>query len=451
MNIHQPQGFDKYVIKNPANGDYRLNRSIFTDPELFEREMKYIWEKVWVFIGHESQVKKKRDFFTSYIGRQPILVTRDKAMDINVFINACRHRGAKVCKLKKGNQGIFACPFHGWVYGANGDLQAVTKETEGGYPDQFDKSKLGLTRVARMENYRGFIFASLNENVMPLSEWLGETTRIIDMLVDQSPEGLEVLKGSSTYTYGGNWKLQAENGVDGYHVGTTHFNYVATMKHRAELNAKGNKTKAMDAASLGKLAGGYFDFGHGHTLLWSDWSNPEDRPIYARKDELEAKYGPELTNWMIGRLRNQLIYPNVFLMDQMSSQIRMFRPIAVNKTEVTIYVIAPVGEASEQRRNRLRQYEDFFNASGMATSDDLSEFEGCQEGSMGHASPYSDISRGALQQVDGPNAYADEIGLKPYSSGAKIEDEGIFLAQYGNWLKLMTQGALEDDKQIAAE
>ena len=38
------------------------------------------------------------------------------------------------------------------------------------------------------------------------------------MIVDQSPEGLEVLRGSSTYTYDGNWKVQAENGADGYHV-----------------------------------------------------------------------------------------------------------------------------------------------------------------------------------------------------------------------------------------
>jgi benzoate/toluate 1,2-dioxygenase alpha subunit len=83
--------------------------------------------------------------------------------------------------------------------------------------------------VPSVENYRGFIFASLDPNAPPLTEWLGDTTRIIDMLVNQASDGLEVLKGSSTYTYNGNWKLQAENGVDGYHVGVVHWNYVATM------------------------------------------------------------------------------------------------------------------------------------------------------------------------------------------------------------------------------
>ena len=70
-------------------------------------------------------------------------------------------------------------------------------------------------------------------------------------------------------------------------------------------------------------------------------------------------------------------------MDQMSSQIRVFRPVAVDKTEVTIYCIAPVGESDEDRYHRLRQYEDFFNASGMATPDDLAEFSAAQQGASG--------------------------------------------------------------------
>lgn len=65
-------------------------------------------------------------------------------------------------------------------------------------------------------------------------------------------------------------------------------------------------------------------------------------------------------------------------MDQMGTQIRMFRPLSVDRTEVTIYCFAPVGEAPELRAKRIRQYEDFFNASGMATPDDLTEFNESQ-------------------------------------------------------------------------
>ncbi|MFX7879339.1 benzoate 1,2-dioxygenase large subunit, partial [Acinetobacter baumannii] len=75
-----------------------------------------------------------------------------------------------------------------------------------------------LTRVARFQNYRGFLFGSLSEDVLPLEEYLGETRVIIDQIVDQAPNGLEVLRGNSSYLYDGNWKMQMENGCDGYHV-----------------------------------------------------------------------------------------------------------------------------------------------------------------------------------------------------------------------------------------
>lgn len=57
-------------------------------------------------------------------------------------------------------------------------------------------------------------------------------------MVNQSPTGeLEVLQGKSSYTFAGNWKLQNENGLDGYHVSTVHYNYVSTVQHRQQVNA----------------------------------------------------------------------------------------------------------------------------------------------------------------------------------------------------------------------
>lgn len=113
-----------------------------------------------------------------------------------------------------------------------------------------------LTKVARFENYRGFLFGSLNADVKPLEEYLGEARKMIDMIVDQADQGLEVLRGSSTYTYDGNWKLQAENGADGYHVSSVHWNYVATTAHRTE-DGKEDQIKATDASKWSKQRGGF--------------------------------------------------------------------------------------------------------------------------------------------------------------------------------------------------
>ncbi|KMO31348.1 benzene 1,2-dioxygenase, partial [Methylobacterium tarhaniae] len=280
------------------------------------------------------------------------------------------HRGAMVCRHKRGNKATFTCPFHGWTFSNGGKLLKVKDPEGAGYPESFNRDgSHDLTKVARFENYRGFLFGSLNPDVKPLTEHLGQATRIIDMIVDQSPDGLEVLRGSSTYVFDGNWKLQTENGADGYHVSATHWNYAATTSRRKESHVV-DKTRAMDAGGWAKQGGGFYSFEHGHLLLWTTWANPEDRPNWDRRGELAEQHGQAMADWMINRSRNLCLYPNVYLMDQFSSQIRTYRPIAVDKTEVTIYCIAPKGEAPDARARRIRQYEDFFNASGMATPDD---------------------------------------------------------------------------------
>ena len=221
------------------------------------------------------------------------------------------------------------------------------------------------------------------------------------MLVDQSPEGLEVLRGSSTYTYDGNWKVQAENGADGYHVTATHWNYAATTARRGT-GESANQTKALDAGGWGKSGGGYWSYPHGHLCLWTWAANPQDRPLWDRMDELKEQFGEAKGEFMVKGTRNLCLYPNVYLMDQFRTQIRHFRPIAPDKTEVTIYCIAPKGESAAARAHRIRQYEDFFNASGMATPDDLEEFRSCQLTFRATAAPWNDMSRGAEHWLTGP-------------------------------------------------
>ena len=435
----------------PEEGIIRANRTIFTDEDLFELEMKYIFEGNWVYLAHESQVPEIGDYFTTTIGRQPVVITRDKEGELNCLINACSHRGAMLCRRKTDNRKTLTCPFHGWTFSNNGKLLKVKDPRGAGYPEQFNtEGSHDLRKVARFESYRGFLFGSLNPDVVPLTEHLGDATKIIDMTVDQSPEGLEVIRGASTYTYDGNWKLQAENGADGYHVSATHWNYAATTARRSSGESK-NETRAMDAGTWGKQGGGYYSFPHGHLLLWMWWGNPEDRPLFEKREQLAAELGEKKAEFMVGASRNLCLYPNVYLMDQFSSQIRHFRPISVDKTEVTIYCIAPKGESDAARANRIRQYEDFFNATGMATPDDLEEFRSCQKTYMATKAPWNDMTRGSMHQVDGPDEVAKGIGLdNVLSSGARTEDEGLYPIQHGYWLNSMNS-ALESEKELASE
>ena len=424
-----------------AKGLYRHNRESFTNPELFELEMKYIFENNWVYLAHESQITEANDYFTTHIGRQPIFIARNKEGELNAFINACSHRGAQLCRYKKGNKSTYTCPFHGWTFNNSGKLLKVKDVKGAGYPEQFNtEGSHDLKKVARFESYKGFLFGSLNLDSSSLEDYLGDTKKIIDQMVDQAEFGLEVIRGASTYTYDANWKMQMENGADGYHVSSVHWNYVATMGNRKE-----DGVQAVDPNGWSKSIGGVYGFENGHMLLWTKMLNPEVRPLYSQLDRLNAELGEERTNFIVNETRNLALYPNVYLMDQFSTQIRVVRPISVDKSEVTIYCMAPKNEPAADRALRIRQYEDFFNVTGMGTPDDLEEFRSCQESYLAKAMPWNDVSRGAEHWVYGPDEHATAMGINPKLSGIRTEDEGLFLMQHQYWAETLKEALAKEE------
>ena len=436
------------VIEDKASGVYRCRRDIFTDEALFELEMKHIFEGNWVFLAHESQIPEPGDYFTTWIGRRPIVITRDKGGELHGLINACAHRGAMLCRRKHGNKGSFTCPFHGWTFSNTGKLLKVKDGKTGDYPPAFNTDgSHDLTRLPAFANYRGFLFGSLSGDVAPLEEHLGGTRAVIDQIVDQAPDGIEVLRGNSSYLYDGNWKLQIENGADGYHVSSVHWNYSATMGHR---NYEAEGTQTVDAAGWSKSVGGVYAFENGHILLWTDLINPEVRPIHAHREALAERLGQTRADHIVGQTRNLCLYPNAYLMDQFSTQIRVVRPIGIDRTEVTIYCFAPKGESAAERTLRIRQYEDFFNVSGMGTPDDLEEFRACQVGYAGADDLWNDLSRGAVHWIDGPDENARAQGFGPILSGERSEDEGLFVRQHEYWARALTRALTREAPHEAA-
>ena len=432
-----------WLINDAAKGEYKLAREVFTDPALFELEMRHIFEGNWIYLAHESQVAAPHDFLTASIGRQPVLLTRQADGQLGCFINTCAHRGARVCREKRGNQKIFSCGFHGWSYDGTGALVNVTDEKQGAYPETFDRANLGLRPAARVESYRGFIFASLNPDVLPLTEYLAGARAFIDLFADQSENGYEVLRGATRYTYKGNWKLQAENGLDGYHVATVHANYVMTTRRRVAGESR-NDTKVGDLSGIARKPGGFIAFEHGHALLWFDYPNYRDRPNFEHYEDYQKNFGPQRTQWMCERFRNLLLFPNVFLMDQTSTQLRIIRPVSVNETEVITYCIAPAGESAEMRALRIRQYEDFFNASGMATPDDLTEFNNCQIGFTGRGAKWNDMSRGAARWIKGAAEQGHILGFDARMTGTETADEGLYITIHEDWLSRMKKAVAHE-------
>ncbi|MEL0083430.1 MAG: aromatic ring-hydroxylating dioxygenase subunit alpha, partial [Gammaproteobacteria bacterium] len=396
-----------------------------------------------VFLCHESLIPENNDYYSTKIGRRPILVTRDDQGQINAFINACSHRGAQLVRTDRGNQKFLTCPYHGWVFDSAGRCVDVRDQDRGHYTQRFKDDDHALRALAHVESYRGFVFGSLSEQASSLVEHLAEARHFIDLIIDQTDEGQEVIPGASRYVHVGNWKMQPENGIDGYHAMATHGNYfkliaTAPVRHAKDKEAAKQLKRPFDEKALmGKS--GWYDLGNGHTVMWLTFPMPENRPIYSRYQELIDKHGEGRAKWMVERQRNLVIYPNLLLMEHVSTQIRVIQPRSADETAVQIYCLGTKGESQAERTLRIRQYEDFYNASGLATPDDLVNFDACHAGFLGGEGEMVDgYARGMDNLVEQPDYAAKELGITPVAGGEDAEDETLMVGQHRQWLKLMT-------------
>ena len=81
----------------------RVHRSVYADPAIFELEMERVFGRAWLLLGHESQVRAPGDYYTTRMGREPVIVVRKSAEEIAVLVNRCMHRGSTVCAEGRGN------------------------------------------------------------------------------------------------------------------------------------------------------------------------------------------------------------------------------------------------------------------------------------------------------------------------------------------------------------
>ena len=348
-----------------------------------------------------------------------------------------------MCPFKQGNRKLHVCRYHAWSYDSGGRNVAIPERAAGQYPEAFDDADHDLIPVARLDSYRGFIFASLAADVPKLDDFLGDTRPFLDLVVDQSPTGqLEVVPGEVTYTFDANWKLQFENGLDYYHFGATHASYVDILKKRAAV-APTDAGFSKEDPSEGE-AQGSFSFDYGHAVMWSiKQAALYGRPLASDPTILAAarsRVGPERVKWML-RQRNLTIFPNLQVIDISSAQLRTWRPLAANKTEMVSHCLAPVGESAAARALRIRNYEDFFNPSGLASSDDNVMYEFCQAGyEAEQAGNTLGYLRGAAGSGMENGRHTAELGISPAEKAlgtVTFGDETNFYAGYREWRRLI--------------
>jgi phenylpropionate dioxygenase-like ring-hydroxylating dioxygenase large terminal subunit len=419
----------------------RVHRSIYTDAAIFDLEMERIFGRAWLVLGHESQVREPGDYFTTRMGREPVVVLRHEDGSVRVLVNRCAHRGAMVCAEGRGTLERFVCPYHGWSYDRAGELKAVPFSA--GYA--FCKlSELRLAAVARVATYRGFIFASLAAGGETLEDFLGPAKASFDDFVDRAPGGeLQVAGGVFKHTYNGNWKLMLENHLDGAHPAWVHASSVAVARNAPEpggerysdiavrqMRQNGAPDAVWEATGIWTTPRGHGYMGdyHDDDRLVAGLGNPV---FDEYRHRLIADLGEERADQILRvTLWNTIVYPNCSFMSQFR-QLRIIHPLAVDRSVVYTYSFRMPQAPAQMFRDTVA-FANVVNGTGSwVLTDDLEVYERIQRGLASAAPEWVYIGRGYGRDIDDGST----------QRGASGTSEVFIRGQMRAWLDYMTRDA----------
>ena len=402
------------VIDDGERGIFRYHRSSFTSPEVLELERDRIFDRCWLYLGHESEVEKPGDFRRRKVAGRPVFFVRGDDDRIRVFLNACPHRGAQVCRRDEGNAKIFQCFYHAWTFNRGGEL--LRRPDEAGYSQQPDRTEMALRPPPRVDSYRGFYFISFNPHIEDLRTYLAGAREYLDLIADQSEVGLKISRGSNKYTVQSNWKLLVENAMDAYHLlplHATYFDYISDL------------VKDIPGESVFKnwSPGVVRPLGNGHVVQESSgqtgrtvayWhpSMGEDtrEEIESIRRRLVERHGEERARRIAEKNRGLLIFPNLFINDFIFTIIRVFDPTVPGRTECDAWNLVPGDHSPNLVAARLDNFITFLGPGGLGTPDDTEAAESCQIGAQAGEMAWSDLSKG-MHRV---SSTADELSIRAF-------------------------------------
>ena len=416
---------DPLILDDKEQGVFRVNRATMTSEAIRALEMRRVFDRSWLYLGHESELAEAGEYRRRNIAGRSIMFVRSDDGEIRAFHNTCPHRGAIVCRHDEGTAKAFQCFYHAWTFDTRGRLVGIPGKDayDGGCFDQGERS---LRHVPRLEQYRGFWFLSFWPEIQPLDDYLAGAKEFLDVLIDQSPSRqLRVVSGSHKYSMRANWKLLCENSIDGYHGLPTHQTYFEYVTSAGGLGAGGKK-----------LYGRGYSLGNGHAVVeyWSPWGRPVARwvpqmgeqskaEIEAIRRELDERHGSDRGERIAEWNRNLLIYPNLVINDIMAATVRTFYPVRTDFMEINAWAVAPVEETGARLKTRLHNFLEFLGPGGFATPDDVEALESCQIGFEAGGEQFNDVSRGMLREA----RMDDELQMRAFwrQWAAQIEGRQI--------------------------
>lgn len=418
--------------------DIEVHRDVYIDQEIFELEMEHLFANTWVYVGHDSQVPNSGDYFGTTIGTQPVLMVRHTDGSVRVLYNRCPHKGTRITTETCGNTGkFFRCPYHAWSFKTDGSLLAIPLKK--GYENTgFETSHAaqGMTPVRHVKNYRGFVFAKMNEGGLSFEEFFDESLSSLDNMIDRSPVGrLEVAGGVLRYMHNCNWKMLVENQTDTCHPMVAHESSAGTAIDVWK-NAPPGTQKPMAVEIFAPFMSPYEFFenmgirvwpnGHGHTgvshSIHSDYSTV---PGYF--EQMVAAYGEDKAKTILGENRHNTVYfPNIMIKGPIQL-LRVFKPISANRTLVESWTFRLV-DAPDMLLERTLMYNRLINApTSVVGHDDLEMYERAQEGLLVNGNEWVNV-----QRLYDPSELGQESAVTNGTTEWQMRN------QFRAWAKFMT-------------
>ncbi len=405
-----------------------ISRQIFVDQSVYEGELENIFARCWLYLGHESQLPRAGDYFATYMGEDPMLVTRDPAGRIRAFLNSCRHRGMRVCRSDAGNASAFTCPYHGWTYTTEGRLTGVPRY-ETGYFGELNKDEWGLLEVSQLTIYKGMIWANWDAKAPSFAEYLGGMARYLDLMLDRMEGGVECIGGVHKWTIDANWKFAADNFVgDMYHVPVTHrsVNAIGLRKPWAD---NGYQINPGNGHGIGGEFGGLAEGAEAATA-YTDFVKSMRARLAASEGDVVNKIVP---------IGHGTIFPNFSFLDTLRFRtFRVWHPRGPHKMEIYAWCIVDAQLPEQLKREVRQQYVFTFGPSGMFEQEDGENWSQCTASTRGWIGRHLDFNYQMGLQHERRTSEVLETDLPGNIGGmwSEINQRGF----YKRWRDLMTSG-----------
>jgi len=409
----------RFIQEDWGRRIFRVNREAFRSEQVIEKERRLIWDRSWLYLGHETEVPKPGDFKQRILAGRPLIFARDSTGRVRAYLNSCPHRGTVLCRETEGNAKTFQCFYHAWTFSNTGELVGIPDP--GAYPPERGfAAEMGLRQPARFENYRGFVFVSFAADGPSLREHLSDAREYLDLMVDHSDQGLEVIPGTHMYAIRGNWKLAVENAMDGYHFSPTHVTFVEYLKTTGYVTSdEGGRAITLENGHSVLVFSGH---GGRVGMQWEPRFGDAQKTLTEQNvKRLASRLGEERANRIASTSRILYLFPNLLLFDIEGLALRQLEPVRPDFTDVRAWELAPASETAEERELRIRILGSFIGPGGLATPDDVEAYECVQRGIVATAGDprpevdWSDISRGMAREAEGqPARNVDEAGIRGF-------------------------------------